>query len=143
MVKRTVYTPEAFELEVKKFAEATGVKLADVLTKTGIQIHDELSAGTPRDTGRASAAWNFTVDRVDPDVPPPGRYPPGAAKRGQSGELGKAKDTSTVYITNNLPYILPLAHGHSKQAPSGWVERVLFRFEAYMKGAIRTARPRL
>ena len=142
MPKRTVYTPEAFELEVAKFAEAVGVKLGDALTKTGIQVHDALSSETPRKTGRASASWNFTVDKTDPGVQPEGEYPAGAAaqRRQVPAKLG---DNAVIYITNNLPYILPLAHGHSQQASDGWVERIVYRFNAYMQRAVAEAKPEL
>lgn len=139
MPKRKVYKPEAFELEVKKFADAMGIAIEQALVKTGLQMHDDIVAMTPRDTGWAQASWRFTVDNIDPSVPPKGDYPPSAAKKGRMREAVKASMASTINISNNLPYILPLEHGHSQQAPNGMVSVTTLRFRNYMEASSKVA----
>ena len=141
MAKRKVkvYKPEHFELAIKEFADAMGIVVAAALARTGLQMHDDIVAMTPRDTGLAQSAWRFTVDHIDPSTPPPGEYPPGAAKRGRAQEAAKVTDNSTINISNNLPYILPLEHGHSQQAPHGMVAITSNRYRNYIEANIKSA----
>lgn len=41
-----------------------------------------------------------------------------------NGKIGAAGD-GPIYLTNNVPYIVPLNDGHSKQAPAGFVQRAI------------------
>lgn len=72
--------------------------------------------------GRARGNWQVgigapvtsTLDAIDP----------GGQSTISAGAA--AIDASTpgadIHITNNLPYIVPLNEGHSKQAPAGFIE---------------------
>lgn len=46
----------------------------------------------------------------------------------------------TAYITNSLPYAIPLEFGHSTQAPHGMVRVTLVEFERIATEAIRSNR---
>ena len=133
-----VYKPEAFEVAVGDLARELGIGVEYVLTKVGLEMHDEIVEKTPVDTGRAQASWNFTVDSVREESKPPGKYPSAKsdAKKGRDAESKKVTPASTVYITNNLPYILPLEHGHSGQAPNGMVSTTVARFQEFVKDAV-------
>jgi len=77
---------------------------------------------TPIDTGRARGNWNVGVGNPDHGVNLVGfdKAGTGTINRGQA-VLAAAAPDQTLYITNSLPYILPLEHGHSGQAPAGMV----------------------
>lgn len=106
---------------------------ADAVGKVALELLNDLVLGTPVDTGRARGNWQLSIgsprtsalDRTD--------------KNGQ-GTIGKAeaelesmRELRVIYITNNLPYIEPLMNGHSRQAPSGWVDAAVAKADAKLK----------
>ena len=89
--------------------------------------------GTPVDTGWARANWI-------PQIGAPREKPAGTRTQAEAGSLpgDSAQGVATVvgsyrlskgpiYITNNVPYILALDAGHSKQAPRGFVRRAIIK----------------
>jgi hypothetical protein len=89
--------------------------------------------GTPVDTGWARANWI-------PNIGSPLETPAGSREAAEQGQLpgasaaGVARVAATytraqgaVHITNNVPYILPLNEGSSKQAPRGFVQRSIVK----------------
>jgi hypothetical protein len=79
--------------------------------------------GTPVDTGWARANWI-------PQIGTPVTQPAGSRtnvsdsekEAGKAAVVAKYKLPATVYISNNVPYILKLNEGHSKQAPPGFIQ---------------------
>lgn len=69
-------------------------------TKTKTKTLQALRDATPVDTGRARDSWSAS------DTSPEGEFT----------------------VTNSVDYIGPLNHGHSKQAPSYFIERVALAF---------------
>lgn len=111
-------------------------KIADYLksqTKNAMEIAivecmRALAISTPVDTGRARYGYYCTVgkpsDAVPDAAPKSGKiyYPfPDIAIR--ISEMGKFSISDTLYITNNVPYIVKLNNGYSRQAPARFVER--------------------
>jgi len=95
-----------------------------------LQLYKEIIRDTPVDTGRARGNWQLAV----------GSAPSGEASRlekGQGGNQLREANTRTsrplegksIFIANNLPYIVPLEEGHSKQG-KGFVQRAMDRAEA-------------
>lgn len=85
---------------------------------------------TPVDTGRARANWQATLGAPavgTVDSAPGKRASVGAAtsRNGQVIAGYKGGPDAAIFLTNNLPYIVPLNNGHSKQAPAGFVERAV------------------
>ena len=88
----------------------------------------QLAISTPVDTGRGRYGYYCTVGK------PSEAIPDAAPKRGQLyypfpdiairlSEMGKFSISDTLYITNNVPYIVKLNNGYSKQAPARFIER--------------------
>lgn len=93
-----------------------------------VECMRQLTISTPVDTGRARFGYFCTVgnpsDAVPDAAPQSGKlyYPyPDIAIR--ISEMGKFSISDTLYITNNVPYIVKLNNGYSKQAPARFVER--------------------
>jgi len=77
--------------------------------------------GTPVDTGHARANWVPSVGSphssvVDGD---------GAHESGVAAVIGYKLGDGPAWISNNVPYILMLNDGWSKQQPAGFVERAI------------------
>ena len=98
-----------------------------------LQVFTNLVENTPVDTGRAKMGWNVDINIVDVTIPEPTGKEPGKHEgdrqyNGQEKALGvtaKYKTEDIVYISNNLPYIVPLNEGHSQQAPTGFIDRAI------------------
>jgi hypothetical protein len=72
--------------------------------------------------GRARGNWHVSVGGSDSRV----IEAPDSGGAGTISAANSAIEASTprepIYINNNLPYIVPLNQGHSKQAPVAFVE---------------------
>jgi hypothetical protein len=89
---------------------------------------------TPVDTGRAKGNWFVTIlaPRLDYDwakSDPTGQETINAG----TAELQRLQNYGAIYLTNNLPYIVPLEKGHSRQAPAGMVRVSLDRVAAGLR----------
>lgn len=73
--------------------------------------------------GRARANWFVSIDSTNSTVNEAWIDSNGAgAISREKGKLDGVTQKSTIYICNSLPYIIPLNEGHSKQAPSGFID---------------------
>lgn len=113
----------AFELAIDNFInEAIPEAVADLQRTVALEILTGVVLKTPVDTGRARGGWTLTLDAPvfdlsESDIPrdPTGRIIAGAAV------LRNLKPFSVTYVQNNVPYIVALEDGHSRQAPGGMV----------------------
>lgn len=112
-----------FALELKRFGEVTERQARLIFQKIIIDLDTRVVLGTPVDTGRARGNWfpslNSPSSRVDMEAEDKSgsRAIAAATSNALGAELG-----DTAWLTNNLPYILPLENGHSGQAPEGMVD---------------------
>ena len=103
-----------FALDIEKFSKDVGLEINLVVRKISLDAYTRVTKKTPVDTGRARANWNLSVGNID-DTTTQSVIP-------QTPMLPKNTGlTKAIYITNSLPYINALEHGHSKQAPRGMV----------------------
>lgn len=116
---------DALAATVPEFASEAAVKAGEVL------IFD-LAFKTPVDTSQALSNWIVTLNAPNiGNILPhyPGEH--GSTQKVSAQEtvaaarrvLEMKKPGESIFITNNLPYIVRLNEGHSGQAPAGFVER--------------------
>lgn len=88
--------------------------------------------GTPVDTGWARANWV-------PNIGTPKTTTEGTREAAEAGNVSSAgqqagiasvvtgyrRDRGPIYISNNVPYILRLNEGSSRQAPKGFVQNAI------------------
>lgn len=126
-----------FGRTVRRFAKNFGIDALTVVQKTALDIQRGLIEGTPRDTGRAASSWNVTKDEIDFSVASKGKYGQysnlSALSLTEVTALDRNSNSTVFYVSNNLSYIVPLARGHSSQAPTGWVEKVIHNYEKYLE----------
>lgn len=115
-----------------KLAAAIPKQTNELAKKVVTTIVTDLAYHTPVDTSAALSNWVVTKSRKYG-----GRLPPHFP-----GELGSTRNASAqetiaaakiaiedkkpgqkIFITNNIPYIVDLNNGSSRQAPAGFVER--------------------
>ena len=109
--------------------------------KLFIQVGDAMILGTPvgdarywlsdppegYSGGRARGSWQPSID--NPETEDPDRIDK-TGKIPQQEGLAVADDFKighSAFWTSNVPYILRLVHGWSRQAPNGWVPRAVRR----------------
>lgn len=127
----------AFSLAIGKFVEQTKQDMTNVFRAVTIEIGSSIIKMSPVDTGRFRGEWQFTIDTPATsftgieDVS--GAIATAALVDGaiqfQAGE--------TAYITNILPYAIPLEYGHSDQAPSGMVRITMARIQQILAEAVQ------
>jgi len=107
-------TVATFKMDLSKFAKHLDVEVEKVVRKISFEIYTGITQKTPVDTGRAKANWNigFVSPNLKVDL---------KKTTFTSVSIPKGKGKRAIYITNNLPYIIKLEHGSSKQAPNGMV----------------------
>ena len=140
-----------FNLDLKVFGEGQFKKIGQLQRRAAFLIMGDLVKGSPVDTGRFRGSWMVGIgvpDRrviSDKMIGERGRY--GETKRQKDKRVrGNTRLTSPesmsrlalltpetvngkdpIIISNNLPYGPALADGHSKQAPSGWIQAAVAR----------------
>lgn len=117
-----------------------GVKYAKPLTKAervqNFNVNG-LVSGQGYVGGRFRGNWMFSIG--SPDTSTTEEVDPSGSKstaRIVNGAI-EFKAGDTAYITNSLPYAIPLEYGHSQQAPGGMVSITLARFQQIVLEAIR------
>lgn len=97
---------------------------ADTLVAVVVLETDaKLKEQSPVDSGRFRASWRISEGEIDASVNTEADTTP----QQYNEEIKAGKD---YYLTNSLPYAQRLANGHSKQAPSGWVELIAMGIES-------------
>jgi hypothetical protein len=107
-------------------------EMVDELLRETLEIRwlDLAGAGnppTPIDTGRARTGWVLDT-RESEWVPPVMKDNPKTAEEILAAvrtALDRLPRSTVYYLYNNVPYILFLEHGHSRQAPNGFIALAL------------------
>ena len=82
--------------------------------------------GTPVDTGWARSNWIPNIgEPLDAPVGSRSNVSTGPQNQAEAGIAGYTLSKGRVYISNNVPYILRLNEGSSRQAPAGFVQRAV------------------
>lgn len=122
-----------FALDVSKFALKTGMAMDRAVRMIVIEVGGSIIRMTPVDTGRLKGEWQFTIE-------------PASSETGLKGKAAQAKLQSDAiefkagmvgYITNLMPYAIPIEFGGSKKAPGGMVRITLERFKQIVNKAIQ------
>jgi hypothetical protein len=112
---------QSFGKELKAFSKRTDVKLDVTVRKVALALFDGITEKNPVDTGRAKGNWNLSVGKMDQSVND-NATSTSLGRPGKAPNMKKGDGDKVIWITNSLPYINALEHGHSrKQAPRGMV----------------------
>lgn len=126
-----------FAIDLQKFGKVTREQATTIFRKIALDLDSRIVLSTPVDTGCARGNWFPSIGS------PSGAVDMNAADKGGgqaiariAGVVGGAKLGDVIWQTNNLPYILPLENGHSRQAPEGMVDINLNAVAAQYGGTI-------
>ncbi len=138
----TSRSAKQFSLRMSVQAEALGREVERVVRKVALRIDQVAVTTTPVDTGRAANNWFLTIGKptvradrsADPSASEALMEAGTEAKKFKSGKgvLG------SIFIANNVEYIVPLdgGHGkppHSQKAPQGMSRPALAEGIAQLK----------
>lgn len=143
MTDANIRNGEEFKSGIEEFAEKFGIDVFTVIKVTALNIFTDLVEETPRDTGRAASSWTIDVGQVDESVQPKPKtkrklpYKTIASNKGAEFDSKEVEDGDIVYISNSIPYIVPLNNGHSKKAPKFFVEAIVRSWDAYIKQSVK------
>ncbi len=124
----------AFDRATRSFAQTTLPRAVQNVTQN---LAREALTGivnlTPVKSGRARGNWQVSI--ANPTTQEVDRLDPVGKTTIDEGlaEIASAAPFQSIWITNNVPYIGRLEHGHSKQAPSGMVATTLNRLKGVLK----------
>lgn len=126
-----------FGLDLERFGEVTEEQATTIFQKIILELDKRVVLSTPVDTGRARGNWFPSIgapstQRMDDAEDESGSQAISAI----ASIAGSARLGDVAWLTNNLPYILPLENGHSDQAPLGMIEMNLNAIAAEYGGTI-------
>lgn len=126
-----------FAIDLKKFGEVTREQARLIFRKIALELDARIVLSTPVDTGRARGNWFPSINTPATVVNPTAADKSGgAAMAAAEAVVASAEIGDMIWFANNLPYILPLENGHSKQAPQGMVDVNLNAVAAFYGGSI-------
>ncbi len=120
-----------FNRELKEFTDKRVPReIIKIQRKISLEALKRIVLRTPVDTGLARGNWQLTINsptdakltRIDPSG--------GGAINAGINSLANLPPFATIYIQNNLDYILNLEQGSSTQAPQGMVAITLAELQS-------------
>lgn len=128
----------SFSKQLKQFEEKANKNYSDLVRGTKLKLFTAVVNDTPVDSGRLRGNWQASLDkpalhtiegkRTDADV-----------FKAIEANLGETEQTA--YLTNNLPYAIPIEYGHSKgKAPAGMVRKNVARFQRLIQQELKKLR---
>ena len=147
----------SFSDQLRQFSEAAVQRAELVVQKVAIDCSVSVVDGSPVGNpelwkfpksapagyvgGRFRANWQVSigspatgeVNAIDENGGP-------TKAAGEAVAMTFRHEDRVVYVTNNLPYAIPLEYGHSTQAPAGMVRITVANFQGYVEQAASEAR---
>jgi hypothetical protein len=123
-----------FALDVSNFIEKTKANADVVVRKFALEALSRLVMKTPVRTGCARGNWNVSIGEPDASYDLDKTDPQGDStiSEGLSVVEQALATGPSIFITNNLPYIMALEYGWSKQAPAGMLRVTVQELQSYL-----------
>lgn len=110
----------SFSLDLAKFGQKAIDNSEKVVRKIGFDMHSRIVMRMPRDTGRATANQQISLNSMPSGSILEFDKSGNATLSKGRAVLSRFKLGDTIFLYNNVEYIIPLEfHQHSKQAPNG------------------------
>lgn len=104
--------------DIKRGIEETVLKLS---TSIADNVLNELIAANPKDTNHSSNNWIVSLGKPTSVIDGSKKNPSNAVQTASREYLRTYKlSDGSIFITNNVHYLIWLVLGHSNQAPPGW-----------------------
>lgn len=114
-------TLNIFAQEMNNLANTVQNNVVKLQKAVAEEVVQYVSQATPVDTGQAARNWQTTINKPASSWDQGGGSAVEAIAQAKAA-LAALAPGQTVYISNNVPYIVELNQGSSAQAPAGFVE---------------------
>lgn len=119
-----------FATNMQKLAGNIAQNERKLLRDVATAIVDKVSGDTPIDTGQASSNWitslGAPVQHYNPvSKSAPLANGPGVSQAQVRAAVAPVRGGQTIWIANNVPYIVELNRGSSSQAPRDYVDKAV------------------
>lgn len=112
-----------------RIEKAIRLRISGIKRELAFEFYRLAALNTPVDTGRGRWGWYMSVGSPSDEVPPEGQYGfPDVADHG-GGALDNITVDGTLYITNNVGYLVYVNNGTRYIAPRRFVERAISQFQ--------------
>jgi len=143
---------DSFTEDLQKFIGKTKINMDKLVRKVTFDLFGEVVMRTPVDTGMARSNWQLGINERPTGIVDEARLRKNKTKSDEKGAYKTARTITNAqvmpqfsnvkaggvnYIANNLPYIMRLEEGHSKQAPIGMARIAVVNFQAIVNEAMR------
>jgi hypothetical protein len=105
------------DFDTKKLASKVNSNASKFVRKVVLDGMTQLIRQNPVDTGRSKANWGTSVG----SIPSEEKDTTVSNLAEQTKGISKYKLGQTMYLFNNVAYMLALEYGSSKQAARGWI----------------------
>lgn len=128
--------PEIIDLDrpdgAARIAKALRVKVDSVRRTVAFEVYRLAALNTPVKTGRGRWGWYISVGAPAAEVPPKGEYgfPDVMDHGGDALTGGNISVDATIYITNNVGYLVFVNNGTRHIRPRRFVERTMAQARA-------------
>ena len=114
-------TMDEFANRLDSFAISFPKAVNQLVRLTALETLKNIVIATPRDIGRAASNWFISVHTPSDEISDDTEVDENLVE--QSGKILSPTVSNIIWLSNNLPYIVRLNDGWSKQTASGFVER--------------------
>ena len=149
-----------FALDLKAFAEKVPQSVKKTVNLVSVQLLERIVLRTPVGNpdlwkvnierkakglpnyppgyvgGRLRGNWNVGVNQVVMAVRPVDKLGGETIQRGQRVLAVRQDNDADIYITNSLPYAIPVEYGWSTQSPTGMVRVTVTEFQTLVNNAV-------
>jgi hypothetical protein len=108
-----------FSIDLAKFGQKAVDNAEKIVRKIGFDMHSRIVQRMPKDTGRATANQQISINSLPSGSVLEFDKSGNATISNGGAALARFKLGDTIFLYNNVEYILSLECGHSKQAPAG------------------------
>ena len=124
------------DFDTKKLTKKIKYNTSAFVRKVVLDGMSQLIKQNPVDTGRSKAGWSTSVQAMESGTTEmQGAKTPLGTKSSlidymrSVRAIGSYKLGQTMYLYNNMEYMLPLEYGSSEQAGKGWVRNTAIRMQ--------------
>lgn len=129
-----------FTLDISKFVEQVKGDITDVVRKTAFDLFSTIIMTTPVDTSRAMNAWFCTVGGPSTQVSTSLDKSGAAAVEKMRAAANSAGPGDSIWLSNNVSYIVYLEFGTSKMRPVAMVGRAVANAQSYFDKAAKSTK---
>lgn len=127
---------DTFSLDLRAFQETAKGNAVLLVRRVSQDVLAKVVFRSPVDTGRFRANWNVGLDVINTSTNAAPDKSGQMAINGGTARINSWTGEQIIYMTNSLPYAIPLEYGHSQQAPAGMVRITVTEFQTFVNAQL-------